>query len=201
VYEEEVAYAAHYMGEFIKKIGDERLLDNSTVVCFSDHGEDLGGIYENDKGGYELGHPEEFGHGCLLYEQTQKTVLIIKDPELPKGLNIHKQARLVDITPTILDLMNIDYDTTKFDGTSLLKLTKNENLELLGYSETFYPEEQNQTLEKEFSFAKNKKAFTIDNRKKIIVHLDSDTIEYYDLQKDPKELNNLIQNRPTLEHS
>ena len=83
------------------------LLSNTTVVCFSDHGEDLDGMYPNDKGGEKLGHPEELGHGCLLYDQTQKVVLIIKDNSLKENMDIEEQVRLVDIIPTTLDLLGI----------------------------------------------------------------------------------------------
>ena len=56
IYEEEVAYSAHHFGLFIKKMEEMNLLSNTTVVCFSDHGEDLDGMYPNDKGGEKLGH-------------------------------------------------------------------------------------------------------------------------------------------------
>ena len=84
-YEEEVAYSDHYLGLFLKRIQKEGYLDNTTIVVFSDHGEDLEGWYPNDKGGKKLGHPEELGHGCLLYDQTQKVVLIMKDTQFLKN--------------------------------------------------------------------------------------------------------------------
>lgn len=189
-YEEEVAFSDHYLGLLLESLKKDGLLDNTSIVVFSDHGEDLEGLYPNDKGGKKLGHPEEFGHGCLLYDQTQKTVFILKDDVLPSDINIEQQVRLVDIFPTILSLLKIKNDH-KNDGVSLLPIIKNNvNLNLPGYSETFYPEEQAQSTGK-FSHVKNKIALRFANKHKSIFHLNSDFVEIYDLEKDKNEMNNL----------
>jgi len=192
-YEEEIAYTDHYVQQFINKLKEYGLYDKTSIVCFSDHGEDLDGLYPNDKGGKKLGHPEELGHGCLLYDQTQKTVLIMKDKDLLKRKGVKNQVRLVDIVPTTLDILNIQYDKSDFDGISLIPIIKGENKNnLLGYSETFYPEEQTEATKGKFSFAKNKKSLRIDNKHKIIFHLGADGFEVYNLEEDLNELNNLF---------
>ncbi|MCX6816545.1 MAG: sulfatase [Candidatus Beckwithbacteria bacterium] len=189
-YEEEVAYADHYLGEFIQYLKKNNLYDNTTVICFSDHGEDLEGLYPNDKGGKKLGHPEECGHGCLLYDQTQKVVLIIKDKTLPTNKKIQQQVRLVDVFPTILDLLDTKLKT-KNDGVSLMPIIKaNARLDLSAYSETFYPEEQTQTTG-QFKNARNKLSLRVSNQYKLIFHLGSDQVELYDLKKDQNEKQNL----------
>lgn len=189
-YEEEVAFSDHYLGIFLNSLKKDGLLENTTIVVFSDHGEDLEGLYPNDKGGEKLGHPEEFGHGCLLYDQTQKVILIIKDKSLSRNKNIEQQVRLVDLLPTILDLLKIK-NNHKVDGVSLIPLiSDNANLELLAYSETFYPEEQIKTTGN-FKNTKNKMAYRIANKHKVIFNLNSDQIEIYDLKRDKNEKNNL----------
>lgn len=189
-YEEEVAFSDYYLGTFLDSLKKEGLLNNTSVVIFSDHGEDLEGLYPNDKGGEKLGHPEEFGHGCLLYDQTQKTVFILKDNNLPSDINIEQQVRLVDVFPTILSLLKIKNDY-KNDGVSLLPvIKKNINLNLPGYSETFYPEEQAKSTGK-FTDVKNKISLRIANKYKYIFNLNSDKIEIYDLENDKNEKNNL----------
>lgn len=189
-YEEEVAFSDHYLGQFIETLKEKGLYEDSLIVCFSDHGEDLEGLYPNDKAGKRFGHPEEFGHGCLLYDQTQKVILIVKDKKIPANTSCESQVRLVDIAPTILDLLDEEYDSKRFDGTSLVPIasgtaTKN----LLAYSETFYPEEQNLATNNKYPNAKNKIAYRIDNRYKIISSADEK--EYYDLQQDPNEQHDL----------
>lgn len=190
-YEQEVAFSDHHLGLFIDKLKKEKLFNDTTIICFSDHGEDLNGLYENDKGGKKLGHPEEFGHGCLLYDQTQKVLFIIKDKKLLKNKNISEQVRLVDLLPTALELLEIKNKPKKIDGLSLTSIVKGKKMDLPAYSETFYPEEQAEAKGK-FLNVKNKKAVRIDNKYKTIIQLGSDQIEAYDLEYDSNELNNLF---------
>jgi len=192
-YEEEAAFADHYLGEILKKLVELDLEKNTSVVCFSDHGEDLEGWYPNDKAGKKLGHPEESGHGCLLYDQTQKVLFVIKDKDLPKNKNIKQQARLVDLAPTILELFKVKTNE-RFDGVSLLPAIKGKEMNLPGYSETFYPEEQRQTTGK-FKNSRNLKALRLANKYKIIWEADGDRVEAYDLQKDFKEENDLLRKK------
>lgn len=190
IYEEEVAYTDHYLGAFLQNLEKQGLLQNTTIVCFSDHGEDLDGLYPNDKGGKKLGHPEEFGHGCLLYEQTQKVPLVICNDSLKSGRQINDQVRLVDIMPTTLDLLGIKYDLD-LDGISLLPIIRGQQINLVGYSETMYPEEQNEATGNKFPQARNKKSFTFDNNQKLILH-EEKLAEHYQLTSDPEEKHNLI---------
>ena len=194
VYENEVAYTDHYLGLFLDYLKKAELLDSTSIVCFSDHGEDLAGLYPNDKGGKKLGHAEEFGHGCLLYDQTQKTVLIIVDKKIKPGISIKNQVRLVDIMPTILELFGIKQTLKKIDGVSLLPFLRGNksDFHLPAYSETFYPEEQTAATHGKFANTKNKKSLRIGNKHKIIFNLDSDNIELYNLEKDPNERINLM---------
>lgn len=192
-YEEEVAYTDHYMAQFIDKLKKDKLYNKTSIVCFSDHGEDLNGLYPNDKGGEKLGHPEEFGHGCLLYDQTQKVVLVLKDNDLPRKKEFKNQVRLVDVVPTTLDMLKIEYDKTNFDGESLIPIIKDKSkINLPAYSETYYPEEQVQATKGKFSFAKNKKAYRINNKYKIIENIGTDVVELYDLETDQNENDNLF---------
>jgi len=186
-YEEEIAFSLHYLDKVIKKLKDLWIYENTTIICFSDHWEDLNWLYANDKWWEKLWHPEEKWHGCLLYDQTQKVIFTIKDENLPRWENIENQVRLVDILPTILELFGFDYNN-EYDWISLIKIIKREEVrDLLWYSETFYPEEQ-----KEFQNIYNKKSVRINNKEKVIVHLNSDLLEIYDLVNDPNELRNQL---------
>lgn len=193
-YEEEVAYADHYLGQLLDFLQEQNLLKNTTIVCVSDHGEDLEGLYPNDKGGKKLGHPEEFGHGCLLYDQTQKVILIINDNSFPKNINFNEQVRLVDVFPTVLDLLKIKFQKS-VDGLSLVPLVIKGKpaYDTPAYSETFYPEEQALSSGK-YKFAKNKVSIRSENKYKIIFNLNSSEIEIYDLEKDINEKINLYKN-------
>lgn len=189
-YEEEIAFSDHYLGVLLASLKQNGFLENTTIITFSDHGEDLEGLYPNDKGGEELGHPEECGHGCLLYDQTQKVVLIFNDQELPQNVNYRQQVRLVDVFPTILDILNIK-NNYKTDGISLASLIRGgEYVEVPAYSETFYPEELVRTTGK-FTEIKNKIAWRVANKEKIIFSLNGNQVEIYNLVRDPNENENL----------
>lgn len=188
-YEEEVAYADHYLGELLSFMEKNGNLKNTTIVCFADHGEDLNGKYKNDKGGRKLGHPEEEGHGCLLYEQTQRIPLIILDKQLPKNKEISQQARLVDIFSTITDLFQLEHK--KNDGESLIPLISNPKLErTIAYSETYYPEEFSEQS-KFHNKIPTKKSIRIRNKYKVIFNTGTDSPEVFDLENDPNEIMNI----------
>ncbi len=183
-YEEEVFYTDHHLGRLINHLKEINKYKDTTIILFSDHGEDLGGWYPNDKAGDKYGNPDEKGHGTLLYDQTIMTVLIIKDSRIKKNQTVIDQVRLVDIMPTILDLLDIKTDN-QFDGFNLLKTTEEEGKQLLGYSETFFPEEIKSGISR-------KKSFRLNNTYKVIIGLDNDAIEFYNLIADPNEQNNMF---------
>jgi arylsulfatase A-like enzyme len=156
-------------------------------VCFSDHGEDLNWLYSNDKWWKTLWHPEEKWHWCLLYDQTQKVLLTIKDKNFLPWKNIKNQVRLVDMLPTIISLFNFE-SKLPFDWISLVNMADdNVRQDLVWYSETYYPEEQ-----KEFHWISNKKSYRIGNEYKIIENIESWKNEIYELKKDELELCNLL---------
>ena len=108
----------------------------------------------------------------------------------PKGINVEQQVRLVDVLPTILSMLAIK-DNEKRDGVSLIPIIKKgENLNLTGYSETFYPEEQKKKNGK-LPDEKNKISVRIGNKNKYIFHLNSEDVELYDLENDKDEQKNL----------
>lgn len=186
-YEEEIAFSLHYLNQVIDRLKKLWIYDNTTIICFSDHWEDLNWLYPNDKWWAALWHPEEKWHWCLLYDQTQKVLLTIKDSMLDKKwINIDNQVRLVDLMPTVLELFNFK-EKINLDWTSLINILNNSKLNLMWYSETYYPEEQ-----KGFPNINNKKSIRIENEFKTIFNLDSDNIEIYDLVKDPNESKNIF---------
>ncbi|MCP2520150.1 sulfatase [Candidatus Aminicenantes bacterium AC-335-K20] len=86
------------------------LYDRTLIIFMSDHGEEF---FEH--GGWE--------HGHALYNESIKVPLIIKFPFSKfKGKRIKKIARLIDIMPTILDELGLEYPEKKIDGKSLISL-------------------------------------------------------------------------------
>ncbi|HPP49237.1 MAG TPA: sulfatase [Spirochaetota bacterium] len=108
------------VGAIMQYLKDKNLYDNTIIIIVSDHGENL---YEHE---YGMGHGEHL---------RGKYSLII--PCIFSGPGIPHQAytavrSAIDITPTILDLLNIQQPQS-FDGTSLMK---NHNRTFDAYCET-----------------------------------------------------------------
>ena len=80
-------------GSLVRYLKTHQLYDQSTVIVVSDHGEGLG-----DHG--------EQGHGLFVYDDTLHVPLIIK-PSAGEGAGRRVKAvvQLVDLVPTILDLV------------------------------------------------------------------------------------------------
>src|SRR5205807_1057343 len=100
-----------------------------------------GGWYPNDHAG-DRGHPEEEGHGALLFDTTQLVALSVSWPgHIPAGRWHENQVRLVDIAPTILDLAEFP-QPDGLDGKSLRPIWEGgEQDHRPAYFETFYREE------------------------------------------------------------
>lgn len=187
-YEGEAHYIDHYLGQFIEQITKWGLLENTLIVIFGDHGEDLGGWYANDHAGSELGHPEEEGHGCLLFDATQMVPLIFLAPGIvPEGIQIDTQVRLVDIHPTIVDLLNLN-DPYPRAGRTLTGLFRVPEAHRIAYCETYYREEQSQSKDGIPGLGPWH-ALRIDNRYKIIVDINTQLLTVYNLATDPNERN------------
>jgi arylsulfatase len=185
-YEGEAHYVDHYLGNFLAQVEKWGLLEDSLVVIFSDHGEDLAGWYPNDHAGEALGHPEENGHGALLFDATQMVPLIFVQPQLvPEGRKMSAQVRLVDILPTVTDLVGIK-DSAGRAGESLREFFEGSQKHRLAYCETYYREEQGRNPGGVPGLGPWH-AIRIENRSKVIVDINSSAISFYDLIADPCE--------------
>jgi len=111
-YDGEVAYADFHVGRLIDRVR-ELLGDETLIVFTSDHGESLGE------------HLYMFDHGDYLFDDQIKVPLILTHPRFPRGKTVEGQVEIVDIVPTILDLLGIDAEPG-MRGRSLLPLIDGE---------------------------------------------------------------------------
>jgi arylsulfatase A-like enzyme/tetratricopeptide (TPR) repeat protein len=165
-YDGEIAYMDYVFGQIMGKLRDRSLLGRTIVVVAGDHGEGLG-----DKG--------EWGHGVFLYDETLRVPLIFSAAgHLPSGTAVAPRVRLIDIMPTVLDLMK----RTAPEGTqgvSLLPyIQKKRKADLDTYIETYYPREN-------FGWAPLTGLIT-----KNWKYIRAPKEELYDIERDPAETNN-----------
>jgi arylsulfatase A-like enzyme len=186
-YEGEVAYVDRHLRRLFDGLAARGVaLDETLVVVFSDHGEDLAGWYADDHAGAQ-GHPEEEGHGCLLFDVTQLVPLWLRLPGVfPAGREIDAQVRLVDVAPTVLEALGLPA-APALDGRSLLPLVRGEErAHRHAYCETFFREELARD-NPAFHGLRPLRGVRLDDRYKVVWEVGGERVEVYDLAADPSE--------------
>ncbi|MCM8784418.1 MAG: sulfatase [Candidatus Omnitrophica bacterium] len=109
-YDAAIKYIDDQIWLIIKELFRFGLENNTLIIITADHGEAFG------EHGFFL------VHSYALFDEFIKVPLIIKIPSVTLGGKIiDKQVQLVDIVPTILDILKID-NNYKMEGISLLPL-------------------------------------------------------------------------------
>ena len=107
-YEGEIAFADSQLGTLLGAVEELGLTDDTLVVVAGDHGEGLG-------------QHNEWRHGYLLYESTMHVPMLMRcGRRLGGGVHIARRVSLVDILPTVLSLLGIDW-TGRTDGVDLTR--------------------------------------------------------------------------------
>jgi arylsulfatase A-like enzyme len=107
-YEGEIAYLDRELDQLFVALGKEGLLENSVIVVTADHGEAF----------LEHGLLQ---HG-LLYEENLHVPLVLWGPgRLPPGAVFDARVSLVDVLPTVLEMLGLP-EPTGLDGRSLVPL-------------------------------------------------------------------------------
>lgn len=95
-YAAEVTFMDDYLARLLGHLETAGLREETLVVFLSDHGEQF----------YEHG---AWGHGTSLYEEELRVPLIFSLPGvLPAGGRSRAHAQLIDVTPTVLDLLGLE---------------------------------------------------------------------------------------------
>lgn len=186
-YEGEVRYTDRHFQQLLGWLEARGWLADTLIVLFGDHGEDLAGWYPNDKSGNTGPHPEEEGHGCLLFQQTQHVPLIVSHPGFTPH-DVDDPVGLVDVFPTIAALTGLAplRSTHGVDLSPALKGTAAVSRPPL-YAETLYPRELVENTGT-FPAIENLQAFWLDRTRKIIMPYGCpDRALAYDLTADPLE--------------
>jgi arylsulfatase A-like enzyme len=109
IYDGEIRFTDEAVGDLLEGLDERGLRENTLIVFLSDHGEEF---YDH----------RGFGHGHTLYDEIIKVPLTFSlAGKLPESKRISQQVRLLDLVPTILDLLGIR-PWTHLEGTSLRPL-------------------------------------------------------------------------------
>ena len=184
-YESVFIEAGNYSKKILDTINELGVSDNSIIVFFSDHGTGIG---------------ERFGernYGSFTYDETIRTYYHFIGKCIRKNNSSDSLISSIDILPTILDLSEI-ISPTKLPGQSFAKfLTGGESF----LKENDYTFSETGALHGPYPSPEKSNVFSIKtSTHKLIFLKDQDEWLLYDLQNDPKELNNLFGNKLSIEN-
>jgi arylsulfatase A-like enzyme len=109
-YDAEVAAVDAEIALLFAELERRNFLDNAIVLVTADHGEEF-----RDHG--------SFSHGSSLYNEVVRVPLLLLAPSLVPGQVVQQNVSLIDVSPTILDLLGLPPEP-RFEGRSLLPLLR-----------------------------------------------------------------------------
>jgi arylsulfatase A-like enzyme len=107
LYNDEIRYFDGQLNKLFTNWRDDGLIDRSITVITSDHGE-------------ELMEHNQVGHCRGVWDTLTRVPLIIRYPENEAGQKINAPVQLVDVVPTLLDLLDIEFPGFAAEGVSLV---------------------------------------------------------------------------------
>ena len=186
-YDGALKYVDTEIGRLLRFFKENDLMENTLIILCSDHGESLG-----DHGLY-------YEHGEYIYDESLRVPLVLKAPNLPTGLKRESLTQLVDVFPTVLDILGIPL-IDNIDGVSLMPLIKeNKNVRKYAFAESG-----------ESYFKQNKRRYikgikglwrmirTNEWKLIYIPHPKNDIYELYNIKEDSGENTNLIDRKPDI---
>ena len=110
-----VSYTDALIGKILKELEAQKLSENTLVILLSDHG-------------YNLQEHTQWTK-FTNYNNATQVPLIIYDPLLKSNGTTNALTSLIDIYPTLVELCGLKSPKEQLDGTSLVPILKNPELE------------------------------------------------------------------------
>jgi arylsulfatase A-like enzyme len=161
------------VGRILDYLDAHHLTENTLIVYTSDQG-----FYMGEHGWFDK---------RFMYEESMRTPLLMRYPAMIKpGLEVDELVQNIDYAPTFLELANAPIPED-IQGESLVPLLQGDpelpQRDALYYHYYEYPNEH---------MVKRHYGIRTDRYKLIHFYYDIDDWEFYDLQNDPQELHNLM---------
>ncbi|MFH0945809.1 MAG: sulfatase [Planctomycetota bacterium] len=178
LYDGQVEEVDRRVGELLDLLDGQGLLENAIVIVVGDHGQ-------------LLGEHGEVGHGGRLWEPIMRVPLMIWDSTSRKAAGVEERVSLVDLLPTVAELLDLPRPATA-PGRSLLPALRGRPLEpVTQFASVRMPKLKDRPSVK----ARDAVAAYI-GPLKLILEEESETL--FDLELDPAEEQPLSPNGQTL---
>jgi arylsulfatase A-like enzyme len=170
LYRAEIAAIDDAIGSFLADLEGLGVIEETAVVITSDHGEEF----------WEHG---QFEHGHTLYEELLHVPLIVRAPGRATTPEVRARVGLIDVMPTLYELLALP-PVESFEGRSLVPLLDGRT-----------PSGPRNRFSESILYGPERKAVTSE-RFKFIRCKEDGTRALFDLEQDPGEARNLMEEEP-----
>lgn len=166
-YDGGIAYVDAQLGRLWKALDGHDLWKDTVVAVVSDHGEGLG-------------EHKNMGHSGLLYDELLRIAWVLRhpDPSL-RGVKVSQAAQLIDAAPTLLGMLGLSAPNS-FQGRALDPRRQGPEQDAYATGTEFVGPQPLLTAHSVRRQAK-----------KLVWHHQAGSVELYDTEKDPGELQNV----------
>lgn len=169
LYDGEIRGVDDSLRELVSGLSRRGLMKNTILVVTADHGE-------------ELGEHGRMSHGQTVYQEVLQVPLVIYEPHrLPAGRRFGR-ASLMDVVPTLIDLLGLDRPQEPLDGQSLAGLL----------TSTDSREDPERPFLAHLDFTDGTGLAMIQGKWKLVFGKNPYRKEMFDLEADPGERHNLL---------
>jgi len=179
IYDAEIAWMDMQVARLLERLRSLGELERTLVCVVADHGEAFG----------EHGF---WTHG-ILYQEQLRVPLILAGPGVPEGVAPSTRARLADLLPTLVELLDLPLPAQPLDGASLAPFLAGSahDAERPVYAEVHHAPQDRLRREPEM--------YSLQVGDWKYIHRPaSGRHELYDLRRDPAELENRIEREPAM---
>lgn len=191
LYDAEIKYLDSLIGSIYNILSNSKFLKNTILVIVGDHGENIG-------------EHNMMSHFYCLYDTVIHIPFIMRYPaELPKAKTHTEVVQLSDIFPTLAAMVSLENRLPKnqIEGKNIFTTDQNDRIavsELLGVNPPI------EVLARKTGIAESelkhfdKQIIALRNRQYKYIQDSYSNEEFFDISKDPYELQNIIQEKPEL---
>ena len=175
LYDSNIAFMDLHVGLILDRLKQLDLYDNTLIIFTADHGEDF-----LEKNYFHLW----LGHSRKLFQEYVHVPFIIKPPQWDRKVEVNEFVELLDLMPTVAEYAGLEIPQAYVRDGALLRVGKEGRVE-------------EKPLFSETTSATHQQAVVWKGHK-LIHYLRRKAELMFDLNEDPREKNNIIDQRPEM---